>query len=274
MKVFKTALLGIILCCYAQTSQASEVFPRDTVSINGQVISIRADVEIDSLLMRSGSWVDDLDVAALIRLGTTFQPSMSEFDESYSQTSYMRLPELGVEFNHPFFWSRSGQLNYRASVSVGASSRFKPENLEDKIIGFFYDGNNVNQIVLVPDDLQNESDTITVSNTLIPQLKFNTGIEWHGVMRRARGWRVGLVVEVTPVKNQFVEYNKLIEDDPILWEEIAPSSTYNIDETIYSYFHVKIFYSWSPWNSPLFLRNSWIWSPNNLQTAIALGYNF
>jgi hypothetical protein len=273
MKVFKTALLGIVLCCLAQTSGASEIFHRDTVSINGQIISIRADVEIDSLLMRSGSWIDDLDAGILLRMGTNFRPSMTESYESYFQSSYIRFPELALEFNHPFFWSKSKQINYRAGVSVGASSRFITDELEGNVIGFHVDGNDVGQIVLVPDPLQNESDTISVSKALSPQFKINAGFEWHGIMRAARGWRLGLDVVFTPLRNQYVQYNKLLIDNPVLWEGIDPSSTYSIDETQFSRFDIKFFYSWSPWNSQFFFRNSWVWSPNNLQTAFTLGYH-
>ena len=273
MKVFKTALLGITLCCYAQTTRASEVFHRDTVSINGQVISIRADVEIDSLLMRSGSWVDDLDVAALFIMGTNFQTSFNEFDDNYSQSSYVRFPEIGLEINHPFFFSLSQQLNYRAGVSVGVNSTIDVGSLDNNLIGFHYNGQNINQITYISDDLGNEPDTIVLKNNLKPQVKFNLGIQWHGIMRQARGWRLGFMVEVTPVRNQLVSYNKLtLPADQ--WEDIDSESTYSIDDAYSSYFHLKMFYSWSPWNSPLFLRNSWIWSPNNLQTAITLGYHF
>ena len=274
MKVFKTALLFIIMCFLAQIVWASPSFLKDTVSINGQIISIRADVEIDSLLMRSGSWIDDLDIAALVRIGTNFQPSINQYDDYYSQSSYMRFPEVGVEFNHPFFFNRSQQLNYRAGVSVGASSRFKPQNLNDNTIGFFYDGKDLSQIVLVFDSLQNELDTISVPISLTPLVKFNMGIEWHGVMRAARGWRLGLMVEITPLRNQYVQYNMLTEVNPLLWDEIETSSTYSIDDSVYSIFHLKAFYSWSPWNSQFFFRNSWTWSPNNLQTAFTLGYHF
>lgn len=273
MKVFKTALLGIILCCLAQTAWASEVLYRDTVSINGQVISIRSDVEIDSLLMKSGSWIDDLDVGILLRQGTNFKSSMSESTESYFKSSYIRFPELAMEINHPFFWSKSKQINYRAGVSVGASSRFRTDDLEGDIIGFYAEGNDVSQIILVSDPLQNESDTITFSKSLSPQVKISAGFEWHGVMRAARGWRLGIEVVFTPLRNQYVQYNKLLIDDPVLWESIDPSETFSIDETQFSRYHLKFFYTWSPWNSQFFFRNSWVWSPNNLQTAFTLGYH-
>ena len=92
MKVFKTALLGIILCCLAQTSWASEFFHRDTVSINGKVIRIRADVEIDTILMKTDKWTDDLEMAGLLVFGTNFQTSFNEYEDYYTQSNYVLFP--------------------------------------------------------------------------------------------------------------------------------------------------------------------------------------
>ncbi len=273
MKVFKTALLGIILSCLAQTSWATEVIHRDTVSINGKVIRIRADVEIDTILMKTDKWTDDLEMAGLLVFGTNFQSSFNEFDDYYTQSSYVRFPEIGLEFSHPFKASKSKQFHYRVGVTVGLMKNMEVDPIEN-LIGFHYDGYSINQLSYIPDSLGNEpKDTISVVLPFKPLPKINLGIEWHGVMRKARGWRIGLMLEVTPIQNQLVNYKK----PPLTaseWDDIDPESTYSIDDAYSSYIHLKMFYSWSPWNRPLFIRNSWVWSPNNLQTAFTLGYHF
>ena len=273
MKVFKTALLGIILSCLAQTIWATEIFHRDTVSINGQVILIRADVEIDTLLMTTDKWIDDLEMAGLLVFGTNFQSSFNEFDDYYTQSSYVRFPEVGIEFNHPFNANKSKQFHYRAGVTVGLMKYMEIDPIEN-LIGFHYDGSSINQLSYIPDSLGNEpKDTISVETPLKPLPRINLGIEWHGVMRKARGWRIGLMLELTPIQNQLVNYEKP-PLTAIEWDDVDPGSTYSIDNQSSKLCHVKMFYSWSPWNSQVFFRNSWVWSPNNLQTAFTLGYHF
>ena len=110
-----------------------------------------------------------------------------------------------------------------------------------------------------------------------PHFKLNLGVEWHGIMRAARGWRFGAMIEYTPIKDQVVEL-ELITVSLELYQENGdktdPELIYNQIPGQSNYLQLKSFASWSPWNSSIFIRWSILWSPNRKETALTLDIIF
>ena len=266
-----TVLLAMSICTPLVWSGLD--MPCDSVLINGQAISIRADVEIDSTTIDGSRWRDFTDFAFLFRANAQFNhPELNQGD-LLVQTNNTHLPEFSFELTSPFSFKKYRQLNYRAGVTVGFSSRFIEDDLDPDLIGFNLNGRNLEQIILVKDDLNNLADTANAPFVMKPNFKINCGIEWHGVMRRARGWRVGAMVEYTPVKDQYVEMQVLnLPSDQ--WGDIESTETYEIDEAKTNFLKLRVFASWSPWNTKLFIRGSALWSPTKTEGAISLGYHF
>jgi len=251
---------------------AVKIFLKDSVIINGSTISIRANVEVDTVAAKQQpKWSDDADFALLFKTNAIVSPPIFENEGFYTVISNTYLPELGFEFNHTL--GKSTQLNYRAGGSIGLASRFNSLKMNENAIGFHLDGRDLGQIVVVHDPLQNESDTLRVPISLMPHLKFNVGLEWHGVMRGARGWRVGAELEWTPIKDQLTKLNEVSSSNPSDWDDINYLDTFSIEESETNYLHVKAFAQWSPWNRLWFLRGSVLWSPKKIEGGITLGYH-
>ena len=274
MKVFRLALFGLLLVAISLESYAFEA-PRDTVLINGQIISIRADVEIDTLAFQEEpKWRENADFAFISRMSYGFNNPQFEHDTFFLASSHSLLPEFGFEVNHPFSLKKSKQLNYRAGFTVGFANRFIEDDMDPNTIGFINDGLFLHQIIAVEDDLSPELDTLYAPIVYRPHVKLNLGVEWHGIMRGARGWRFGAMVEYAPIKHQLIRYEEFdssdLTDDKYL--EIDVEDTYEVEENVTSYIHARTFASWSSWNSPWFIRVSVLWSTSNLHTGITLGY--
>ena len=278
MKACRFVLI-FIACLYAPNLWASIDAPRDTVIINGQPITIRADVQIDSIALLGQSWMDDADVAFLTRMNFGYSQPNHITEEQYLHRSNTILPEFGFELNRPFSLKKSKQLNYRIGATMGFATRFDSEELESNVVGFQYNDTtqNIEQIIVIPTELQSEYDTLSVPMNTKPHFKVNLGIEWHGIMRRARGWRVGAMLEFTPIKDQVVVFNqkvvehKLDKDDNIV---VNHDLIYKIQPTQANFLQFKSFASWSPWNSSVFIRCSILWSPKRTEGALSLGYHF
>jgi hypothetical protein len=279
MKVLQISILLVLCVGYTHTAMGfaidpvkADPFTSDSVVIDGNTISIRANVEIDTISAKHPpKWADKTDFAILIKSNATVSPPVFEQQGYYTIFNNTHLPEFGFEFNHPF--SKSSQLNYRAGASLGLATRFNEMKVDPDAIGFFFENGDLSQIVVVRDDLQNESDTLRVPIYLMPHMKLNVGIEWHGVMRRARGWRVGAAVEWTPIKDQLSYLYMVNSQDPNDWDDVDYQDTYSIQDSETNSLQVKAFASWSPWNRLWFLRSSILWSPKKLEGGITLGYH-
>jgi len=278
MKARKFVLI-LLLFLHALIVGASLDAPKDTVIINGQAITIRADVEIDSIALSSPNWRENTDFAFLTRLNVGYSRPIGKQGDQFIHRSNTIFPEFGLEFNRPFSLKKSKQLNYRFGASVGFAKRFETEDLEPNIVGFNFNEENssIEQIIIIPDDLQSEYDTLSVPMYIKPHFKLNLGVEWHGIMRSARGWRFGAMIEYTPVKDQVVE----LELSTVTLEEYQENGNKTDPELIYNqipvqsnFLQLKSFASWSPWNSGIFGRFSMLWSPNRKEAALTLGYYF
>ena len=107
--------------------------------------------------------------------------------------------------------------------------------------------------------------------------KLNLGVEWHGIIRAARGWRFGAMIEYTPIKDQVVELELItvpFDEYQDNGNAADPDLIYNQIPVQSNFLKIVSFASWSPWNSSIFIRWSMLWSPNRIEGALALGYYF
>ena len=135
MKARKFVLI-LLSFLYAPKVGASLDAPKDTVIINGQAITIRADVEIDSIALSSPNWREHTDFAFLTRVNAGYSRPLGRQGDQYIHRSNTVYPEFGLEFNRPFSLKKSKQLNYRFGASVGFATRFESEDLEPNVVGF------------------------------------------------------------------------------------------------------------------------------------------
>ena len=278
MKAWKFILI-LLSFLYAPEVGASIDTPKDTVIINGQVITIRADVEIDSIALSRPNWREHTDFAFLTRVNAGYSRPLGKQGDQYIHRSNTIYPEFGLEFNRPFSLKKSKQLNYRFCASVGFAKRFESEDLEPNVLGFIFNEENnfIEQIIIIPDDLQSEYDTLSVPIYIKPHFKLNLGVEWHGIMRAARGWRFGAMIEYTPIKDQVVELELItvpFDEYQDNGNAADPDLIYNQIPVQSNFLKIVSFASWSPWNSSIFIRWSMLWSPNRIEGALALGYYF
>ena len=150
MKACKFALI-LLLFLYAPKVGASLDAPKDTVIINGQAITIRADVEIDSISLSSPNWREYTDFAFLTRVNAGYSRPLGRQGDQYIHRSNTVYPEFGLEFNRPFSLKKSKQLNCRFGASVGFAKRFESKDLEPNVVGFnFIDSlSQLEQIVII-----------------------------------------------------------------------------------------------------------------------------
>ena len=250
--------------------------PRDTVLINGQIINITANVEIDTVWKRPEKspfrkWIDDADFIALGRFGLEIGRDDVSQNDFYQVKNDIRYPELSLEAAHPF--DASFQWYYRGGVSIALSQIFDVESVNENAVGYEWEGLDVFEIYTTDVDvLGNEYDTISAPIRLTPKLKLALGIEWHGVMRAAEGWVWGAQLEWLPKKNEVAKLYptpELGEPDPV-----SSDQTYDIIRHETNALQVRAFTSWSAWNSPLFLRAEVSWAPTLSTAWVALGYRW
>ena len=250
---------------------------KDTITVNGTVLKIKSEVEIDTVKINPApKWIDDAEIVGLIRFNAGI--GMLPKDGVVNDIDFRRvmnnnhLPELSFELSHPT--SFSNQLYYKFGSSIGLATFFDETQLNENAIGFYWDNGGVVQILIVPDPLGNESDTTSVPIYLKPQIKLSLGCEWHGVMRRARGWIVGGAVEWTTVKDKVTRLFEVSSEEPDDWTAIEVSSIYDVEPEATNYVQLRLFAGWSPWNMPWFLRAEMCLSPDKLESGISLGYRW
>ena len=250
---------------------------KDTITVNGRVLKIRSEVEIDTMKINpEPKWIDDAELMGLIRfnagIGMLPTEGVSGGLNFYRVMNNNHLPEVSFELSHPTRFSN--QLYYKFGSSIGLATIFDENQLDENAIGFNWDNGDVVQILIVPDPLSHESDTLSVPIYLKPQIKLSLGCEWHGVMRRARGWVVGGAVEWTLVKDKITRLYEVSEEDPDDWPSIDLSSIYDVEHEATNYVQLRLFAGWSPWNMPWFLRAEMCLSPDKLESGISLGYRW
>ena len=250
---------------------------KDTITVNGRVLKIRSEVEIDTMKINpEPKWIDDAELMGLIRfnagIGMLPTEGVSDGLNFYRVMNNNHLPEVSFELSHPTRFSN--QLYYKFGSSIGLATIFDENQLDENAIGFNWDNGDVVQILIVPDPLSHESDTLSVPIYLMPQIKLSLGCEWHGVMRRARGWVVGGAVEWTLVKDKITRLYEVSKEDPDDWPSIDLSSIYDVEHEATNYVQLRLFAGWSPWNMPWFLRAEMCLSPDKLESGISLGYRW
>jgi len=250
---------------------------KDTITVNGRVLKIRSEVEIDTMKINpEPKWIDDAELMGLIRfnagIGMLPTEGVSGGLNFYRVMNNNHLPEVSFELSHPTKFSN--QLYYKFGSSIGLATIFDENQLDENAIGFNWDNGDVVQILIVPDPLSHESDTLSVPIYLMPQIKLSLGCEWHGVMRRARGWVVGGAVEWTLVKDKITRLYEVSKEDPDDWPSIDLSSIYDVEHEATNYVQLRLFAGWSPWNMPWFLRAEMCLSPDKLESGISLGYRW
>jgi len=259
----------------------SNEIPRDTVIIDGHIIKIKAKVDIDTIGNRPEKtsfrkWLDAADFIAIGRLGEEIGGENVLGDGFYRVKNETRFPELSLEAAHPI--GESFQLHYRGGISLGLSKYFDEASLHENAIGFDWEGSYVQEIYIEnpyeKDPNFFEFDTLNIPISYLPKLKLALGIEWHGVMRGARGWIWGAQVEWIPKKDERVLLYPFPDRDLTNEDTFSSETTYDIirDET--NSLQLRAFTSWSPWNSPWFLRAEVCWAPTITSAWVALGYRW
>ena len=268
--------IALVICGFqSQAFANSYENTRDTVLINGHIINITADVEIDTVWKRPEKsdfrkWMYDAEFIALTRVGAEIGGDATIGDGFYIVKNEIRFPEFSLEAAHPF--GESFQLYYRGGVSLELSKYFDIEGVDDNAIGFDWEGVDLLEIIALDDPLGDEVDTLKAPIMYSPKFKLALGGEWHGVMRAANGWIWGAQLEWLPKKHQRVHLHST--PDPEEWSTTTSESTYDIisDET--NSLQLRAFTSWSPWNFPWFLRAEVCWAPKSTSTWVSLGYRW
>ena len=273
-----TCFLSLVLLlggfhAHAHAFAVSFENPRDTVLIDGHIINITANVEVDTVWKRPEKsvfrkWLDGAEFIALARAGAEIGGDDASGNDFYVVKNEIRFPEFSLEAAHPF--GDSFQWYYRGGVSMGLSQIFDEESVNESAIGFEWDGLDVLEVYTTDVDvLGNEYDTIPAPITFSPKLKLALGVEWHGVMRAAEGWIWGAQLEWLPKKNEFTK----LYSTPELGESDPASSdlTYDIIPHKTNALQLRAFTSWSAWNSPWFLRAEVCWAPTRTSTWVSLG---
>jgi hypothetical protein len=244
----------------------------DSVYVNGQPLRIVADVEVDSLVQKEkDKWDGEPEWSMFIRGNAVVWGLAAETDTYHKIINHSLIPELGADV--VVQTTAHFQLHYRLSASLGLAHRFDAVGVDSMAIGFERVDGELLQILVVPDDLQNEADTAVVPLTLIPNPKVSLGLEWHGVMRKAKGWRFGATAEWTPVRNQITYLYKIPSDNPDHWTDIDHVSTFSDESLEISRLHLRVYAGWSPWSSDFYGRGAIVLSPNRIEASFALGYH-
>ena len=271
-----TCVLSLVLLMGGFQAQAFAISfenPGDTVLIDGHIINITANVEVDTVWKRPEKstfrkWLNGAEFIALGRAGAEIGGDDASGNDFYVVKNEIRFPEFSLEAAHPF--GDSFQWYYRGGVSLGLSQIFDKERVNESAIGFEWDDDDVLEIYTTVEDAQgNEYDTIPAPIRFIPKLKLAWGVEWHGVMRAAEGWVWGAQLEWFPKKNVVAKLYPTPgpgESDPA-----SSDLTYDIILHETNALQLRTFTSWSAWNSPWFLRAEVCWAPTRTTTWVALG---
>jgi len=262
----------------ALKAEVSPVCFKDTVLINGRILSIKSSVQVDTLSPQPErtpfrKWLNDAQFYSAIRMGEEICGEPEIGDGFFRVLEKTTFPEISVEVTHPV--NESFQLFYKTGANVSLVNLLNYNQLDEDVIGFnwdnWVDSDTLMQIIAITpfDPEWQEFDTIPVvplRNAV--SISFVAGLEWRGVMRNARGWVWGGQIEWTPFKPKRAH---LLEKptDPANWlidpaYEIKPGETNAIKFRAYT--------SWSPWRTPLFLRAEVLISKDSAGACLGIGY--
>jgi len=259
----------------ALKAEVSPVCFKDTVLINGRILSIKSSVQVDTLSPQPErtpfrKWLNDAQFYSSIRMGEEIGGEPEIGDGFFRVLEKTTFPEISVEVTHPV--NESFQLFYKTGANVSLVNLLNYNKLDEDVIGFNWDeSDDLLQIISFEDPLLNESDTLQVPLRNAVNMSVIAGLEWRGVMRGARGWVWGGQIEWSPFKPKRAH---LLEppSDPADWEEVPMESTYEIKPGETNAIKFRAYTSWSPWRTPLFLRAEVLISKDSASACLGIGY--
>ena len=259
----------------ALKAEVSPVCFKDTVLINGRILSIKSSVQVDTLSPQPErtpfrKWLNDAQFYSAIRMGEEIGGEPEIGDGFFRVLEKTTFPEIAVEVTHPV--KKSFQLFYKTGANLSLVNLLNYNKLDDDVIGFNWDeSDDLLQIISFEDPLLNESDTLQVPLRNAVNMSVIAGLEWRGVMRGARGWVWGGQIEWSPFKPKRAH---LLEppSDPSDWEEVPMESTYEIKPGETNAIKFRAYTSWSPWRTPLFLRAEVLISKDSASACLGIGY--
>lgn len=259
----------------ALKAEVSPVCFKDTVLINGRILSIKSSVQVDTLSPQPErtpfrKWLNDAQFYSAIRMGEEIGGEPEIGDGFFRVLEKTTFPEISVEVTHPV--NESFQLFYKTGANVSLVNILNYNKLDEDVIGFNWDeSDDLLQIISFEDPLLNESDTLQVPLRNAVNMSVIAGLEWRGVMRGARGWVWGGQIEWSPFKPKRAH---LLEppSDPADWEEVPIESTYEIKPGETNAIKFRAYTSWSPWRTPLFLRAEVLISIDSASACLGIGY--
>ncbi|MDA9835363.1 hypothetical protein N9C00_00250 [Flavobacteriales bacterium] len=264
-----------VLTAAALKAEVSPVCFKDTVLINGRILSIKSSVQVDTLSPQPErtpfrKWLNDAQFYSAIRMGEEIGGEPEIGDGFFRVLEKTTFPEISVEVTHPV--NESFQLFYKTGANVSLVNLLNYNKLDEDVIGFNWDeSDDLLQIISFEDPLLNESDTLQVPLRNAVNMSVIAGLEWRGVMRGARGWVWGGQIEWSPFKPKRAH---LLEppSDPADWEEVPIESTYEIKPGETNAIKFRAYTSWSPWRTPLFLRAEVLISIDSASACLGIGY--
>lgn len=256
-------------------AEVSPVCFKDTVLINGRILSIKSSVKVDTLSPQPErtqfrKWLNDAQFYSVTRMGEEIGGEPAIGDGFFRVLEKTTFPEISVEVTHPV--KESFQLFYKTGANVSLVNLLHYNKLDDDVIGFNWDNSdNLLQIVSFEDPLLNESDSLQVPLRNTVNLSIVAGLEWRGVMRSARGWVWGGQIEWSPFKPKRAH---LLEPpaDPADWEEVLVESTYIMKPGETNAIKFRAYTSWSPWSTPFFIRGEVLLSKDSANACVGVGY--
>ena len=259
----------------ALKAEVSPVCFKDTVLINGRILSIKSSVQVDTLSPQPErtpfrKWLNDAQFYSAIRMGEEIGGEPEIGDGFFRVLEKTTFPEIAVEVTHPV--KKSFQLFYKTGANLSLVNLLNYNKLDDDVIGFNWDeSDDLLQIISFEDPLLNESDTLQVPLRNAVNMSVIAGLEWRGVMRGARGWVWGGQLEWSPFKPKRAH---LLEppSDPADWEEVLIESTYEMKPGETNAIKFRAYTSWSPWRTPLFLRAEVLVSIDSASACVGVGY--
>jgi len=259
----------------ALKAEVSPVCFKDTVLINGRILSIKSSVQVDTLSPQPErtpfrKWLNDAQFYSAIRMGEEICGEPEIGDGFFRVLEKTTFPEISVEVTHPV--NESFQLFYKTGANVSLVNLLNYNKLDDDVIGFNWDeSDDLLQIISFEDPLLPESDTLQVPLRNAVNMSVIAGLEWRGVMRGARGWVWGGQIEWSPFKPKRAHLYEP-PSDPADWEEVPIESTYNIEPGETNAIKFRAYTSWSPWRTPLFLRSEVLISKDSASACLGIGY--
>jgi hypothetical protein len=259
----------------ALKAEVSPVCFKDTVLINGRILSIKSSVQVDTLSPQPErtpfrKWLNDAQFYSAIRMGEEIGGEPEIGDGFFRVLEKTTFPEIAVEVTHPV--KKSFQLFYKTGANLSLVNLLNYNKLDDDVIGFNWDeSDDLLQIISFEDPLLNESDTLQVPLRNAVNMSVIAGLEWRGVMRGARGWVWGGQLEWSPFKPKRAH---LLEppSDPADWEEVLIESTYQMKPGETNAIKFRAYTSWSPWRTSFFLRAEVLISKDSAGACLGIGY--